>query len=65
MTPWIIADAAPANLWNNLGATSIAFTPSILIGGAAVLYVFGAWRVDRLHADSPWSPRRTAAFLSA
>lgn len=60
-----LADVAPPDLWGNLGATSIAFVPSLLIGGATALYLWGAWRVGRIDPDHPWSRRRTAAFLGA
>jgi putative copper resistance protein D len=50
---------------SNLGSTQIAFTPSLLIGGAAALYLWGVKRVNRSESDAHWSPRRTAAFLGA
>ena len=61
----LLADIAPPNIWHHLGSTTIAFTPSILIGGVTLLYLWGTRRVRRLHPDSPWSTRRTAAFLGA
>jgi putative membrane protein len=59
----VVADAVPPNIWHNLGSTTIAFTPCLLILGAAALYLVGVWRWDRLHPEAPWSRRRMAAFL--
>ena len=53
------------DLWHHLDATSIAVTPSVLIGGAAGLYLWGAARANRIDPDTPWSKKRTAAFLTA
>ena len=63
--PRLLADAAPPLIWHNLGATTIAFTPSLLIFGSLALYLFGVWRVRRFHPENPWSSRRTAAFAAA
>ncbi len=65
MPPISLADIAPPNIWHNLGSTTIALTPSLLIAGAAGLYLWGVWRARRLHPESPWSGRRTWAFLGA
>jgi len=65
MTAWsspVVADAAPPPIWHNLGATTIAFTPSLLIFGALALYLLGAWRVGRLDEGQPWPVQRTIAF---
>lgn len=59
------ADVAPPPIWHNLGATQIAFVPTVLIVGALGLYLLGAWRVGRLDPERPWSRRRTAAFTGA
>ena len=53
------------DIWSNLGSTQIAFTPSLLIGGATALYLWGVWRVNRREEGGRWSPRRTLAFLGA
>ena len=59
------ASAAPPPLAHNLGATQIALTPSLLIGGALVLYVLGARRVGRLDPTDPWPVRRSVWFVLA
>jgi putative membrane protein len=61
----LFADAVPPEIWHNLGSTTIALTPSVLILGAAALYVIGVVRFNRLSPRSPWSARRTAAFMGA
>ena len=61
----LLADSALPNIGQHLGSTAISFTPSLLIGGAAALYLWGVFRVRRLEPDNPWSGRRTAAFLGA
>jgi cytochrome c oxidase assembly factor CtaG len=61
----LLADAVPPDIWHNLGSTTIAFTPCLLILGAAALYLLGVWRHNRRHTGAPWSWRRTAAFLGA
>jgi len=61
----LLADVALPNISSNLGATAIAFTPSVLIGGATALYLWGAWRVGRADPESPWSVKRTIAFVGA
>jgi putative copper resistance protein D len=58
----LLAEVAPPPIEHNLGATAVALTPSLLIGGVLVLYLLGVWRIRRLHPDRPWSPRRTIAF---
>ena len=63
--PRLMADAAPPPIWHNLGATTVAFTPSLLIFGSLALYLFGVGRVHRLHPEDPWSFRRTGAFVAA
>lgn len=63
--PRLLADASPPPIWHNLGATTIAFTPSLLIFGSLALYLFGVWRVQRLCPGDPWSSQRTAAFAAA
>ena len=60
-----LADIAPPNIWHSVGSTTIALTPSLLIGGAALLYLWGAWRVRHLHPETPWHRGRTWAFLGA
>ncbi len=61
----LLADAAPPDIWHNLGATQIAFTPTVLIAGALALYLWGAWRVGRVHPGEPWAARRTVSFAAA
>jgi cytochrome c oxidase assembly factor CtaG len=53
------------DIWGNLGSTQLALTPSLLIGGAAALYLWGVRRVNSKDPDARWSPRRTLAFLGA
>jgi putative copper resistance protein D len=53
------------DIWGNLGATQIAFTPTLLIVGAAALYLWGVRRVNRGENGGHWSRRRTLAFLGA
>jgi len=65
MLPYLFGDVALPDIGRHLGSTAIAFTPSILIGGAAALYVWGVIRVNRMEGGPPWSVKRTAAFLSA
>ncbi len=65
MNPSLLAELAPPDIWHHLGSTTIALTPSILIGGATLLYLWGARRARRAHPESPWSTRRTAAFIAA
>ncbi|HUI02466.1 MAG TPA: cytochrome c oxidase assembly protein [Acidimicrobiales bacterium] len=60
----MFADEIPPDIWHNLGATAIAFTPCLLISGAAALYLVGVYRFDRAHPEAPWSRRRTVAFLA-
>src|SRR5579864_422244 len=61
----LLADVAPPDIWHHVGSTAIAFTPSALIGGPTAFYLWGVWRARRLHPESPWSTRRTAAFVAA
>jgi cytochrome c oxidase assembly factor CtaG len=63
--PYLPADVAPPPIWHNVGATTIALTPSLLIFGALALYLWGAWRVGRIQRDRPWSGSRTVAFTGA
>ena len=65
MLPDLLVDVALPDIGHHLGSTAIATTPSILIGGAAALYVWGVIRVNRIDPDRPWSGKRTAAFLGA
>ena len=65
MPPYLLGDVALPDIGRHLGSTAIAFTPSILIGGAAALYVWGVIRVNRMDTGRPWSVKRTAAFLGA
>ena len=65
MAPLVFGDVALPDIGHHLGSTAIAFTPSVLIGGAAVLYVWGVVRVNRMGGGPPWSAKRTAAFLGA
>ncbi len=53
------------DIWSNLGSTQIAFVPSLLIGGATALYLWGVWRFDHAETPGQWSRRRTLAFLGA
>ncbi len=53
------------DIGSNLGATTIAFTPTVLIGGATAIYLWGAHRVNRGSPGARWSGRRTLAFVSA
>lgn len=53
----------PPDIWHSLGSTTIAFTPCLLIFGAAALYLLGVRRWNRRHGEASWSHRRTAAFL--
>jgi len=55
----------PPDIWHNLGSTTIAFTPCLLILGVATLYFAGVLRYNRLHKESKWSVRRSLAFLGA
>ena len=48
--------------WSRLGTTQLGWVPSILLVAAGGLYLWGAWRIERIEG-TPWSPRRTAAFL--
>ena len=57
------ADSAAPDIWHSVGSTTIAFTPCLLTFGTAALYLVGVWRWNRQHPKSPWSWRRTAAFL--
>src|SRR5664280_1606250 len=61
----LLADVPLPDIWGNLGATAIAFTPSVLIGGVTALYLWAVWRVGRADPENPWSARRTAAFVGA
>jgi putative copper resistance protein D len=61
----LLADVPLPEIWGNLGATAIAFTPSVLIGGVTGLYLWAVWRVGRADPENPWSARRTAAFVGA
>jgi cytochrome c oxidase assembly factor CtaG len=61
----VLADTAPPPIWHNLGATTIAFTPSLLIGSALALYLLGAWRAGRMRPERPWPVGRTVAFAGA
>ncbi len=54
-------DMAPLD-WSRLGTTQLGWVPSILLVAAGGLYLWGAWRVRRIEG-TPWSHRRTAAFL--
>src|SRR5579884_4016441 len=60
----LLADAVPPNIVDNFGGMTIAFTPSLLIFGAAALYLWGVHRFNRAHPGTPWSNRRTFAFLT-
>lgn len=59
----LFADEVPPDIWHNVGATTIAFTPCLLIFGAATLYLIGVHRFNRAHPAAPWSRARTTAFL--
>ena len=65
MTAYLLGDVALPDIGSHLGSTAIAFTPSILIGGAAALYVWGVVRVNRMEPGRPWSQKRSVAFLGA
>lgn len=58
-----LADAVSPNIWHNLGSTTIALTPCVLIFGALALYLLGVYRCGRLHPERPWPVRRTVAFV--
>ncbi|HLX88245.1 MAG TPA: cytochrome c oxidase assembly protein [Acidimicrobiales bacterium] len=62
--PGLVAEAVPPDIWHNVGATTIAVTPSLLIFGALALYLAGVIRFDRTQ-PAPWPVRRTVAFVSA
>jgi len=59
----LLAGEVPQDIWHNVGATTIAFTPCLLIFGVLALYLLGVYRFDRLHPETPWSRRRTTAFV--
>jgi len=59
----IFADAVPPDIWHNVGSTTIAFTPCLLILGVAALYLLGVYRFNRANPTTPWSIRRTIAFM--
>jgi putative membrane protein len=59
----VLADEVPPNVWHNVGSTTIAFTPCFLILGAAAVYFLGVWQSNRQLPETPWSWRRTAAFM--
>lgn len=61
---WLLADAVPPDIGHNLGATTIAFTPCLLILGALSLYLLGVRSFNRLHPERRWSGRRTLAFVA-
>jgi cytochrome c oxidase assembly factor CtaG len=61
----MLADVGLPNIWHNLGSTSIALTPSLLVGASLFLYLLGAYRVPRIHPGESWSVRRTWAFVGA
>ena len=65
MLPRLFSDVALPDIGQHLGATGIQITPSILIGGAAGLYVWGVLRANRMDPDRRWSVRRTISFLGA
>ena len=48
--------------WSRLGTTQLGWVPSILLLAAGGLYLWGALRVRRMQ-DTPWSLRRSGAFL--
>jgi cytochrome c oxidase assembly factor CtaG len=48
-----------------LGSTQFPLLATLLILGAAALYLWGVWRVNRLQPRHPWSGWRTTGFLSA
>jgi putative copper resistance protein D len=58
-------DGVPPAIGHHLGSTALAVTPSLLIGGAATVYLWGVVRVARIDPDRPWAVRRTVAFLGA
>jgi cytochrome c oxidase assembly factor CtaG len=60
----LVADEVPPDIWHNLGSTTIALTPCLLVFGAMALYLLGVWRWNRRSPETPWSWRRTAAFMS-
>jgi len=53
----------PPDIWHNVGSTTIALTPCLLILGALALYLWGVRRFNAGHPNAPWSVRRTIAFL--
>lgn len=60
----MLGDIAPPPIWHNLGATTIAFTPCLLIFGALAVYLLGVRRVGRSAPGAPWPRWRTAAFAA-
>lgn len=59
----LLADVVPPDIWHNVGSTTIAFVPSLLIFGALALYLVGVRRVDRTGPER-WSRRRVVAFAA-
>ena len=61
----LVSDVTLPDIWHNFGAASITLTPSALIAGATVIYLWGVWRVGKIDPQNPWSVKRTISFLSA
>ncbi len=61
----ILHSPVPPDILHNLGATSVAPVPTLLIGGMTALYLLGAARVRAVTPSSPWPARRTSAFIAA
>ncbi len=58
-----ILTLAPLGL-HTLTSTDVEAVPTIMMVAAAALYLWGVWRVNRLHPRHRWSRWRTAAFLA-
>jgi cytochrome c oxidase assembly factor CtaG len=59
----LLAGQSPPPISHHLGATQIALTPSVLIAAGVALYLWAVSRVNRQDVDTPWSGRRTLAFM--
>ncbi len=65
-TVHLLADAPLPQLRGTQYATfELDTVPAVMLGAAAVLYVWGVIRNNRLHPRHKWSPWRTVAWLGA
>lgn len=62
LTPLILALPPPLGL-HTLGSAEFDPLPCLMAAAAAVLYLWGAWRVNRMQPRHPWATWRTACFL--